>query len=116
MDLVNKKNRLLSIHTQIVLGFFYHLFHVLFSRYGSVDLPEPGAGGIGDHFRQGSLSCSRRAVKNNAAQFVRFDSPVKQLILSNDMFLAHNLIQSGGPQSGGQRGLLLQILFFHIIK
>ena len=67
MDLINKKNGLLPIHSQIVLGFFYHFLHILFPGYCSVDLPEPGAGSIGDHFRQGGLSCSRRAVKNNAA-------------------------------------------------
>ena len=114
--LINKENGLLPVHAQIVLGFFHYFLHVLFSRNRCVHLLELGAGGVGNDLCQCCLSRTRRSVEKYTSQFVRLDGTVKQFPFTDDMLLPHHLFQRCGAHPGGQGRLILQSLFFHIIK
>ena len=116
MDLIHKQDGLLSVHAQGILRLLYNVLHILFPGYGGIDLAEPGAGGIGDHLRQGGFSRSRRAVKDHRAQLVGLDGPVQQLILSYYMVLSHHLVQGHRPHPRGQRCFLFHRICPHIIK
>ena len=61
-------------------------------------------------------SLSSADGKYNRAQLIRLDSPVKQLVLSDNMLLPHHLVQRGWPEPGGQRSLLLHRIASHIVK
>ncbi len=100
MDLVDEKDGLLPVHSQNVLGFFHHLFHVLFPCHSGVDLGKFRAGGICDDLCQSGLSRTGRAVKNKGAKLVRLDGAVQKLIPPYNMLLSHHLLQGGGPKPG----------------
>ena len=108
MDLIDKKDRFLSIHTKFILSLLHYSFHVFLACYRCVDLCKIRACSIGDDFCQCSLSCSRRAVKNNRGKFIGLDSAVQQFIFSYNVLLSYYLIQGPGAQSGCKRGLLIQ--------
>ena len=93
VDLINKQNRFLSVHTKQILRLVHRLFHIFFSRRCRIELPEFRTGRIGDHFCQRCLPCARRSVKNNGAQLIRLDRPVQQPSLPDDMFLTDNFLQ-----------------------
>ena len=76
VNLVDEKDSLLTVHAEVLLGFFDNGFHVFFAGYGGVDLGEFSAGSIGDNFCQSSLSGSRRTVEDDRGQFICFDSSV----------------------------------------
>ena len=65
MDLIDKKDRFLSIHAKIILGLLHYSFHVFLACYRCVNLGEIRTCSIGNYFSQSGLSGSRRAVKNN---------------------------------------------------
>lgn len=76
VDLINKKNRLFTIHSLQILRRFHDLFHILFSGYCRIDLLKFSTCRIGDHFCKGGLSGSRRAVKDQGTQLIRLDRPI----------------------------------------
>ena len=116
MDLVDEQDRLFPVHAPVLLGLLHHRFHVVFPGYRGVDLPEIRTGGVGDDLGQRGFAGARRAVKNHGADLVRLDRPVQQPVFSNDVLLAHHLVQRPGTQPGRQRTLLFHRIFPHIIK
>ena len=105
VNLVHEQDGFLPIHAHVVLGRMHHFLHVFFSGHRGVDLPEIGAGGVGDHLGQRGFSRARRSVKDNGAQLVRLDGPVQKLVPAHNVLLAHHLVQRFGAQPGGQRRL-----------
>ncbi len=116
MDLVNKQNRPPGIHSLQLPGLRHHLFHILFAGHRGVDLGKLSAGGVGNHPCQGGFARAGRPVENHGADLIRLDGPVKQLVLSDDMFLACHFLQRPGTHSCRQGSLLLHIVIPHIIK
>ena len=67
VDLVDKEDRLSSVHPLQVFRLFYNILHILFSRYRGIDLLELRAGRVGDHPCKCSLPRARRSVKDDGA-------------------------------------------------
>ena len=116
MDLIDEQDRTFSVHSLQFLSLFHHFFHVLFTGYRGIDLPEFRAGGIGNDLRQRRLAGAGRSVENNGADLVCFDGAVQQLILTDDVFLPYDLIQCPGTHSRRQRSLFFHIGASHIFK
>ena len=116
VNLIYKKNSLLAVHPQGIFCLLHNLLHILLSRNRCIQLLESGACRTCYDFGQRRLACPRWAVKYNRAQLIRLDSPVKQLVLSDNMLLPHHLVQRGWPEPGGQRSLLLHRIASHIVK
>ena len=116
MDLIDKKDGLPSVHAKGILSLLHHLFHVLLAGYSGIDLGKICAGGIGDDLGKGGLAGSRRSVKNNRSQLICLNCPVKQLILSYNVLLPYNFLQTGRTKPGSQRRLILHCLCFCIFK
>ena len=116
MDLVDEKDGLLPVHAQAVFGGPDGLFHILFAGRGRVELDELGAGRVGDDPGQRRLARPGRSVKDHRPQLVRLDGPAEQAALSDDMLLAHDLIDRRGAEPGRQRRLGLLLLLPHIVK
>ena len=108
MDLINEQNGLFPIHAKIILSLFYNCFHIFLARYGCIDLGKTGACSIGNDFCKGSLSGSRRAVKDNRCQLICLNGTIQQFVFSNDVLLSDHLIQCSRTQSGCEGRLLVQ--------
>ena len=98
MDLIDKQDRFLSIHALIVFCRGNHFLHVFLARRSRIDLHELCTCGIGNHFRQRRLSRTRRSVKDDGAEFIRFDRTVQQFVFPDDVLLPDNLIKCGRTQ------------------
>ena len=116
MNLVHEQDRFPAVHAPIIPGPGHHGLHIFFSGHGSVQLREICLCGMGDNLGYGGLSRARRPIKDQGSEFIGPNSPVKQLVLPQNMFLSHDLVQSPGTQAGGQRGFLLHGVLPHIIK
>ena len=116
VNLVDKENRLLTVAAPALFRRRDHLLHILFAGGRRVDLNEFRTGGIGDDPGQRGFARSGRAVKQDASQLVRLDSPVEQLVPADDVLLPHDLVDRAGPEPRGQRRLCLLILFVHVFK
>ena len=114
MNLIDKQDRLLAIHAQLVLSFFYGFFHILFSGGGGIQLGKVGTGGISDNFSQSSFSCSGRTVKDQRTEFVRFDGTVKHFSFSDDVLLPYDFFQCFRTHPGRQWRFLFECCLFHI--
>ena len=116
VNLINKQNRFFPIHPLGVFGLRHHFLHVLFPGNCGIDLGKLRARRIGNNLCQCRFPRSRRPVKNDGADLIRLDRPVKQLVLADNMLLPHHLVQSRGTKPGRQRGFLFHVVFSHIIK
>ena len=116
MDLIDKQDCLLPIHSLIVFCLPDNLLHIFLARNCRIDLSEIGTSRIGNHLCQCCLPGSRRSIKNNRTQLVRLDCPIKQLIFSNYMLLSYHFLQSLRTQTRCKRRLFFLCRFSHIIK
>ena len=64
VDLIDKEDRLFSVHAQTVFGAPHGFLHVLFAGGRGIELDKLRTRGIGDHPRQCGLAGAGRSVKN----------------------------------------------------
>ena len=116
MDLIYEKNSLLSIHAKGILRRLYYILHVFLTGYRGIDLGKFRTGRSGDNLGKSRLAGSRRSVKNNGAELVCLDRPVKQLVPTDDVLLSYDLVQCPWPQSCCQRSFPFHTRAPHIFK
>ena len=116
VDLVDKQDGLLPEHPSPVLRLLDDLLHVLLSGGRGVDLPEPRFCRICDHLGKSCLAGSGRSVEDQAADLVRLDRPVQELVFSDDVLLPYHFFKRGRAQARGQRRLRLLFALSHIVK
>ena len=76
MNLINKKNRFLPIHPQIVFRLLHNLLHILFPGNRRIQLPKICTRRVGNHSGEGRLPRPRWAVKDDGAQLVRLNGTI----------------------------------------
>jgi hypothetical protein len=100
---VYEKNGFTIVIAKLILGFFDDISHVFFSGCCGIDLGKHRLGDVRNDPGDRRFSCPGRSVEDDRSQFIGRNSPIQELILSEDMLLTDNLIKRLRPHTKRKR-------------
>ena len=99
MNLIDEKDCPPPVGAEVFLRSTDHIFQILLSRIGRIDLQKRSLRRIGNHMCQRRLARARRTVENDRTQTIRLDGTIKERPFSDHFLLTDNIVQRLGAHT-----------------
>jgi len=116
MHLIDKEDGAAAIEGALFLRLRRDLTQFLDPGQHGIDAHEPRAGGVGNDHSQRRLARARRPVEDDRGELVRLDGAPQQAPWTEDVPLAHELVQGARPHSRGQRRFAIDLFLSCVSK